>query len=534
MSRLDRRKARTRQALIDAAVRLIAEGRGDRASIQEITEEADIGFGSFYNHFDSKEQLFQTASEEVLERWGQMIDRATAGITDPAELFAVGLRISGRLGWTHPDIAGFLTGAGLDALDIPVGLAPRALRDIEAGQATGRFTVPDAEIALSAVAGGLLGLLRICQRHPERVDETAVDQLAEAELRLLGVPAGEAARLVAAPASSHRGLVTAATMPSAACPCFPNRDEPALRQLSRYGWRPADPPRRPVLFINPRSGDGKAARAGLAERARDTGIEAVILDPGQDLAALADEAAAAGADALGMAGGDGSLAVVAAVAAAHGIPFVCVPAGTRNHFALDVGVDRRDVTGALEAFTAGVERRIDTAEVNGRLFLNNVSLGVYGDAVRSPAYRDAKVRTLLETAAEVMGPGAGELALDLIDDLGHEHRQPAVVLVSNNPYALDRPLARGTRPALDSGQLGIIVLDAPGDRPRVPGRAWSAPRLEVNAPAPVHAGVDGEAVDLEPPLRFASRPASLRVRISPRHPGASPSARLHLPGHPPA
>jgi len=201
-SRLDRRKARTRQALIDAAVRLIAEGRGDRASIQEITEEADIGFGSFYNHFDSKEQLFQTASEEVLERWGQMIDRATGGITDPAELFAVGLRISGRLGWTHPDIAGFLTGAGLDALDIPVGLAPRALRDIEAGQATGRFTVADAEIALSAVAGGLLGLLRICQRHPERVDETAVDQLAEAELRLLGVSAPEAARLAAAPLPS--------------------------------------------------------------------------------------------------------------------------------------------------------------------------------------------------------------------------------------------------------------------------------------------------------------------------------------------
>ena len=199
VSRLDRRKARTRQALIDAAVRLIGEGRGDRASIQEITEAADIGFGSFYNHFDSKEQLFQTASEEVLERWGQMIDRATAGINDPAELFAVGMRISGRLGWTHPDIAGFLTGAGLDALDIPSGLAPRALRDIQSGQATGRFTVSDPEIALSAVAGGLLGLLRMCQRHPERITEASVDQLAEAVLRLLGVPAHEAARLAALP-----------------------------------------------------------------------------------------------------------------------------------------------------------------------------------------------------------------------------------------------------------------------------------------------------------------------------------------------
>jgi diacylglycerol kinase family enzyme len=307
---------------------------------------------------------------------------------------------------------------------------------------------------------------------------------------------------------------------------------PSQRQLSRYGWQPADPPRRPVLFVNPRSGDGKAAHARIAERAREKEIEAVILAPGQDLAALARQAVAAGADALGMAGGDGSLVVVAAVAAAHGIPFVCVPAGTRNHFALDVGVDRHDVIGALDAFTDGVERQIDMAEVNGRAFLNNASLGIYGDAVRSPAYRDAKVRTLLETAAGVMGPSTEAPALYLVDDLGREHRDLAVVLVSNNPYALERPLARGTRPTLGGGQLGIVVVDAPGDSPRRPGRAWSAPRLEVSAPEPVHAGVDGEAVELSPPLRFAIRPAALRVRISSRHPGASPSARLRLPGHP--
>ena len=223
-------------------------------------------------------------------------------------------------------------------------------------------------------------------------------------------------------------------------------------------------------------------------------------------------------------GGDGSLAVVAAVAAAHGIPFVCVPAGTHNHFALDLGVDRHDVIGALDAFTDGVERQIDMAEVNGRAFLNNASLGIYGDAVRSPAYRDAKVRTLLATAAEVMGPSAEAPALYLVDDLGREHRDLAVVLVSNNPYALDRPLARGTRPTPGGGQLGIVVVDAPGDSPRPPGRAWSAPRLEVSAPEPVNAGVDGEAVELSPPLWFAIRPAALRVRISSRHPGASPSA----------
>jgi AcrR family transcriptional regulator len=180
-------------------VRLIAEGRGERASIQEITEEADIGFGSFYNHFDGKEQLFRTASEEVLERWAKMIDDASAGMTDPAERFSIGLRISGRLGWTHPDIAGFLTGAGLTTLDIPGGLGPRSLRDIKAGQAAGRFSFPDADIALSAVAGGLLGLLGVHQRHPGRIDETTVDRLGEALLRFLGLPGHDAARLAVLP-----------------------------------------------------------------------------------------------------------------------------------------------------------------------------------------------------------------------------------------------------------------------------------------------------------------------------------------------
>jgi AcrR family transcriptional regulator len=194
-NRLDRRKARTRQALVDAAVRLIAEGRGERASIQEITEAADIGFGSFYNHFVSKEELFQTAFEEVLERWAQMIDAACVGLGDPAEVFATSLRISGRLAWTHPDIAAFITGAGLDLLDAPRGLAPRALRDIRAGQDAGRFTVAEAEIALGAVAGGLLGLLRLHARDPERVTETSVDELTESCLRFLGLPAAQARRL---------------------------------------------------------------------------------------------------------------------------------------------------------------------------------------------------------------------------------------------------------------------------------------------------------------------------------------------------
>ena len=298
------------------------------------------------------------------------------------------------------------------------------------------------------------------------------------------------------------------------------------RRPTRDGWAPADPPRRPVLFVNPRSGGGKAVRAALAERAQQRGIEVVVLGPDANLEALVAGAVARGADALGVAGGDGSLAVVAAAAQAHGLAFVCIPAGTRNHFALDLGVDRHDLVGALDAFTDGVERRIDIAHVDGRVFLNNVSLGIYGDAVQRSEYRDAKVRTLLETAQAVLGPSHAVSELLLVDDTGREHHRPAVVLVSNNPYAVDRPLATGSRPTLTGGRLGILVLDPPDDPRRRPGRAWTATSVEITAPTPVHAGVDGEAMDLRTPLGIAIQPGALRVRISSRHPGVSPSGRL--------
>ena len=292
------------------------------------------------------------------------------------------------------------------------------------------------------------------------------------------------------------------------------RTTPGERLREAMGWRPVPRPERPVLFINPRSGGGTAARLSLEQRARDLGIEPVVLARGRDLAAVVSDAIDRGADALGMAGGDGSLSVVAAAAAANGLPFVCIPSGTRNHFAGDLGLDRRDPVAALRAFGAGLEGRIDLAEVNGRLFLNNVSLGVYGEAVRTSAYREAKARTLVETAERVLGPGAQTPGLRLVDDIGHEHDHPLIVLVSNNPYALDSPPNRGARPALDGGLLGIVVLDAPSDGPQAPGRAWTAPTIEVSAPAAVDAGIDGEAVELNPPLRFAIRPAALRVRIA--------------------
>jgi diacylglycerol kinase family enzyme len=279
-----------------------------------------------------------------------------------------------------------------------------------------------------------------------------------------------------------------------------------------------------VLFVNPRSGGETARHERIAERARERGIKAVVLRPGLELSKLAGEAVADGADALGMAGGDGSLAVVAEAAQRNGLPFVCIPAGTRNHFAADLGIDRDDPVGALDAFTDGAERRIDVAEANGQMFLNNASLGVYGDAVRDPMYRDAKLRTLLRTAEKVRSSTAQAPALRLVDDRGREHRDPAVVIVSNNPYGFDKR-AHGGRPVLDGGELGIIVVEAPRAGPPRAATAWTAPGLEVFAEAPLHAGIDGEAVDLDPPLRFAIKPAALRVRISSREAAAQRSPR---------
>lgn len=293
---------------------------------------------------------------------------------------------------------------------------------------------------------------------------------------------------------------------------------------------PVDAARRAVLFINPNSGGGTARRARLADLARERNIEAVAL-PGEGLMALIEGRVDDGADVLGVAGGDGSLAVVASVAAARGIPFVCIPAGTRNHFARDVGVDPNDLVGALDAFGTALERTIDLGEVNGRAFVNNVSLGIYADAVARTGYRDAKLRTLLETAKEeALGSGPAPSDVHLLDDRGHEHRSPAMVLVSNNPYAFEHPPLSGARPALDSGRLGVVVIDAPDGPPHRAARAWNARSLNIEASNTVPAGVDGEAVTLVPPLHFTIHPSALRVRIAPKHtrrhalPAAEPSA----------
>ena len=283
-------------------------------------------------------------------------------------------------------------------------------------------------------------------------------------------------------------------------------------------------PQHPVLFYNPKSGGGKAERFHVADEARVRGIEPIELRLGDDLVALVEAAVAGGADALAMAGGDGSQAIVAAAAAKHDLPYACIPAGTRNHFALDLGVDRGDVVGALDAFVDGGERRVDLAEVNGRVFVNNVSLGVYAEAVQQEGYRNAKLRTLADTAPLVLGPRGEGLDLRFTGPDGEQRRSGAVILVSNDPYRLGLGLGSGTRPRLDQGTLGIAVAGAGNGAQRERWREWSVEEFEIHSDAPVAAGIDGESAKLEPPLRFRTRPGALRVRIAPQHPGASPSA----------
>jgi diacylglycerol kinase family enzyme len=298
-------------------------------------------------------------------------------------------------------------------------------------------------------------------------------------------------------------------------------------------------PRHAVLLMNPRSGGGKVERFDLVAQAHRRGVEPVVLKPGDDFREQAEAAIGRGADILGAAGGDGSQAIVAEVAMEHGLPYVCVPAGTRNHLALDLGVDRDDVVGALDAFVDGVERRIDLSTVNGRVFVNNVSLGVYGEVVQSDEYRDAKVRTAVNVLPDLLGPDGHAPELRFLDERGTPRSTQQLVLVSNNPYLLDRLGGFATRPQLDTGTIGIVsiavrnaaeaaqlaALQSAGQIRAFGGlHVWVAPTFRVDADGPVSAVIDGEFVTLDPPLRFAVRPGALVVRVSRAAPGASPAA----------
>jgi len=302
---------------------------------------------------------------------------------------------------------------------------------------------------------------------------------------------------------------------------------------------PAPPARQPVLVINPRSGSGKAERFHLVEQCRARGIEPVVLEPVVDLLELVENSVADGADVVGMAGGDGSQGMVAGVAARHGIAMVVVPSGTRNHFAMDLGLDRRHVDAALDAFGDARQGRIDLGEVNGRVFVNNASLGLYAQIVRSPGYREAKVETALGTLSRLLGPGSRPFELRFTGPAGERYTTAHVLQISNNPYGTP-PGGIASRPRLDGGLLGVLALEladpaaveafraavAAGPPERPPGvRTWAVTEFEVDADGPVDLGIDGEAVQMTPPLRFTIRPGALVVRV-PRHaPGLSPAAR---------
>ncbi|MFD3910533.1 diacylglycerol/lipid kinase family protein [Streptomyces sp. NPDC058603] len=305
----------------------------------------------------------------------------------------------------------------------------------------------------------------------------------------------------------------------------------------------AAPPRRPFLIMNPRSGGGKVEKFRLVDRARALGAEVVVLDPAhpQDVADLARRAVDDGADLLGVAGGDGTQALIAGVAMECGVPFVVICAGTRNHFAMDLGLDREDPAACLQALTDGVEIRVDlgfisvgapSAAGRERVFVNNASFGAYATVVQSPAYRDDKARTTLRMLPDLLTHHSGPRLKVRADSVAVDG--PQAVLVSNNPYRLGDPAGLGYRDRLDSGVLGVLgvkVDNAVQAASLLRGRralgltSATARQVVIDADAPfVPAGVDGEALTVPVPVRCRIEPGALRVRLPRHRPGVRPGA----------
>ncbi len=351
------------------------------------------------------------------------------------------------------------------------------------------------------------------------------------------------------------------------------RDTRSMELAERPGM-PVAAAGRSALIMNLKSGGGKAARFNLPEECRARGIEPIVLawgdgleqlardaeesrargvEPtvttwGSDLTQLAHDAISRGVDVIGMAGGDGSQALVANIAAERGVPMVVIPAGTRNHFALDLGLDRDDVVGALDAYGPALERTIDLGDVNGKVFVNNVSMGAYAIIVQSPEYRDAKMETTLAALPQMLGPESKPFDLRFKDGAGVQHDSAHVIQVSNNPYGRT-PRTMATRPQLDTGRLGVFALVAPqglgvsrflaqlalGHPERYEGyMTWSAPEVVIDSGAPIAVGLDGESLMMDQPLVFKSRPGVLRVRLPKTAIGYSPAALAQPLGQMPA
>lgn len=294
----------------------------------------------------------------------------------------------------------------------------------------------------------------------------------------------------------------------------------------------------PFLIMNPRSGGGKVDRFGLAEKAAALGAEVYMIDAAApvDVEAVAKRAVAGGADLLGVAGGDGTQALVAGVAAEYGLPFVVITAGTRNHFALDLGLDRDDPAACLAALNDGVDLQVDIGTINGRTFVNNASFGAYAEIVKAPQYRDDKLGSTLDLLPDLLN---GHRGTQLTATAGNFRlKAPQAVLVANNPYGSGDLAGLGRRPRLDRGVLGIVGVrvDSPGQAvgllrgARSDGiQGTTAAEVVVDGDTPtIQVGVDGESVALARPVRCAIRPGVLRVRVPRQRPGVpAPRARMN-------
>ena len=278
----------------------------------------------------------------------------------------------------------------------------------------------------------------------------------------------------------------------------------------------------PALIVNRWSGDGKAERFGLVDAAASAGVRTILLERGDDLAQLAHDAISAGADAIGMAGGDGSLGVVAGVAVERGVPFFCVPVGTRNHFALDLGLDREDPLAALDALHGGDEILIDYATAGDRPFLNNVSFGVYAQAVHQEGYRENKEETIAKALSDVAGRSEAQAALRYVTPDGESHERAPLLLVSNNRYHMTGPPDFGRRYRMDSGKLGVgVVTSLPQGKDIAVLRLahtgafheWETTSIRLESDEPILAGLDGEAVEFASPLDVSIQPKRLRVLV---------------------
>jgi diacylglycerol kinase family enzyme len=289
------------------------------------------------------------------------------------------------------------------------------------------------------------------------------------------------------------------------------------------------PPRRPFLIMNPRSGGGKVARFGLKDKAEALGATVALLEgPGTvDVGELARQAVADGADLLGAAGGDGTQALVAGIAAEHNIPLLVISAGTRNHFALDLGLDREDPSRSLDALKDGVELRVDLGFIGERPFVNNASFGAYAAIVQSPAYRDDKTRATAEMLPELL---VGQRGPRLVARAGTVTIEgPQAVLVSNNVYGMGDIAGLGRRARLDRGTLGVFAISvssavqATGLMRGTQSRGLTrlaGPEVVVDADtSQIPVGVDGEALLLDTPVRCTVQPAALRVRVPRDRPG---------------